>query len=105
MSELSNDKYWQTIAEIDASYFVLEQMVGRFTNRSAIVQMIDKSTGFDKHQLKEARAIVSSIKRLQAKLPKDDPHFTDAPETRKFVKLASERPTLAKANPNRGGQQ
>lgn len=72
--------YWQIIAEIDANYFVLEQAKKRFSNRAPIVQMIDESTGYDKTQLEEAKAIVGRIKELQAMLPADDPHFVKPPK-------------------------
>lgn len=73
--ELSGGEYWQIIAEIDASYFVLEQMSDQVARRAPIERMIDEATGFDKHRLEEAKAIIARIKELQSKLPPDDPHF------------------------------
>jgi hypothetical protein len=72
---MTDAEYLMTIAEIDASYFVLEQMAKRFDNRAPIVQMIDKATGFEEAQLGEVKAIVGRIKELQGRLPADDPHF------------------------------
>lgn len=72
VSEMS---YWEIIAEIDASMFVLEDMARRSAGRAPIERMIDESTGYDKHLTEEAKVIVARVKELQAALPPDDPHF------------------------------
>lgn len=76
---MSKPKYWEIIAEIDASYFTLEQMAKQAQTRIPIERMIDESTGYDKHRIDEAKAIVGRIKELQALLPDDDPHFVNVP--------------------------
>lgn len=67
--------YWEVIAEIDATYFCLEQLMGKMARRSPIVQLVDEATGYDKEQVKTIKAWVARIKELQATLPADDPHF------------------------------
>lgn len=67
--------YWMIIAEIDATYFCIEQVMGQVSRRTPFEQLIDKATGYDKEQEAAIRYWVARIKRLQAKLPPDDPHF------------------------------
>ena len=47
----------------------MEQMLKR--PRSAIVQMIDKATGFDKQLLKEAQELVAETRWLKAEYEKE----------------------------------
>jgi hypothetical protein len=73
--ELSTAEYFMVVAEIDASYFVLEEMIGKQVRRTPIEQMIDQATGYDQQQTDEIKKLVARIKELQAKLPPDDWHF------------------------------
>lgn len=75
MSKLSGAEYWEVIAEIDFLYFMLDQTVDKTAKRSAIVQMIDKATGYEEEQFEDIKSIVARIKELQAMLPEDDSHF------------------------------
>ena len=72
---MDDEEYFNTIAEIDYWFFALEEQKLEILERSPIEIMIDKSTGYDKKQLKEIKRIVNKIKKLQGKLPEDDYHF------------------------------
>lgn len=73
---MTNKKYFETIAEIDYLYFVLEQMMGGAKRGlSPIEIMVDEATGYSKQKIKEAKKLIKQIKVLQNKLPNDDPHF------------------------------
>lgn len=52
-------------AEIDYLHWVLSSMLERSKRQSPIEIMIDKSTGFDKKQLKDAEEIIKKIKKLK----------------------------------------
>jgi hypothetical protein len=80
MEKLTTTEYFETVAMIDFWFFALEQLKKDFLGRKPIEIMIDKSTGYDKEREKiferEVKKIVAKIKKLQSKLPQDDPHFT-----------------------------
>ena len=52
-------------AEIDYWFYVLSTINVQIQNRSPIAQMIDKSTGWDKKQEKDAKRIMKKITKLK----------------------------------------
>lgn len=68
--EYPNIPRWLVLqGEIDLRMFLMEQMLKR--PRSAIVQMIDEATGFDKQLLKEAQELVAETRWLKAEYEKE----------------------------------
>lgn len=72
---LSDTEYWETVAEIDATYFCIEELAKTIANRPPIHKMIDEATGWEQEQEKTLAYWFRRLKKLQAKLPPDDPHF------------------------------
>jgi hypothetical protein len=77
--KLSDSEYWQTVAEIDATIFCIEQLARQIASRPPIFKMIDEATGWGKEQEKTLEYWSKRLKKLMAKLPLDDWHFKFTP--------------------------
>lgn len=63
-----DEKYFQTITEIDYLYYQLRNMYQTEQKLPAIMKQIDKATGYDKGKLKVAKSIVRKINYRKKKL-------------------------------------
>lgn len=72
---LSRSEYWETVAEIDATIFCIEQLAEQQVMRKPIEKMIDKATGYDKEQTETLEYWSKRLKLLMKLLPPDDWHF------------------------------
>jgi len=75
MTTLSHTEYWETVAEIDATIFCIEQLAEQQVMRKPIERMVDKASGYDKEQTETLEYWSKNLKKLMAKLPEDDFHF------------------------------
>ena len=60
--------------EIDYWHFILKKMYENAVGHSSVIeQMIDKSTGFDKKLLKDAKQIIKHVEKLKKQFYKIRP--------------------------------
>ncbi len=81
---------WLTLqSEIDCLYWMLGEMLTREKKLTPIETIIDKSTGYDKEKMKNAKQIIAQIEKLKKEFYKLRPELK--PKVNKDSKVAQEK--------------